>query len=115
MTIASVVLIILGLSLFEGVSSVDNAVINAEVLAGMSRRGRREVRNPFFLPANRFLHLRPAQSGVFSCSTASAIYARKVPYVYQKGVTSAALKSVLCATCQIPVFPSSSNIPPRIV
>jgi uncharacterized protein len=33
--------IIIGLSLFEAVSSVDNAIINAEVLATMSARGRR--------------------------------------------------------------------------
>jgi len=34
-------LTILGLSLFEIVSSIDNAVINAEVLGTMSKRGRR--------------------------------------------------------------------------
>jgi uncharacterized protein len=39
--IFSVVLIIVGLALFEGVSSLDNAVINAQVLATMSKRARR--------------------------------------------------------------------------
>jgi hypothetical protein len=37
----SAFVIIIGLSLFESVSSVDNAIINAEVLATMSARGRR--------------------------------------------------------------------------
>lgn len=41
MPLVSIVLTILGLSLFEGVSSIDNAVINAEVLSGMSAKGRR--------------------------------------------------------------------------
>ncbi len=41
MAILSAILVILGLSLFEGVSSIDNAVINAEVLSGMGERGRR--------------------------------------------------------------------------
>ncbi|MBI2623445.1 MAG: DUF475 domain-containing protein [Candidatus Liptonbacteria bacterium] len=36
-----IILTILGLSLFEIVSSIDNAVINAEVLGTMSARGRR--------------------------------------------------------------------------
>lgn len=36
-----IILAILGLSLFEIVSSIDNAVINAEVLGTMSARGRR--------------------------------------------------------------------------
>lgn len=35
------ILIILGLAVFEIVSSIDNAVINAEILATMSPRGRR--------------------------------------------------------------------------
>jgi hypothetical protein len=39
--IFSILLIIIGLSLFETVSSIDNAVINAEVLATMSQRARR--------------------------------------------------------------------------
>jgi hypothetical protein len=39
--ILSALIIIIGLSLFETVSSVDNAVINAEVLASMSHRARR--------------------------------------------------------------------------
>lgn len=37
----SALLIIIGLSLFETVSSVDNAIINAEVLSTMSKRARR--------------------------------------------------------------------------
>ena len=41
MHIANAILIILGLALFEIVSSIDNAVINAEVLHTMSPRGRR--------------------------------------------------------------------------
>ena len=38
--IFSALLIILGLSLFETISSVDNAIINAEVLSTMSKRAR---------------------------------------------------------------------------
>ena len=41
MDIVSIVVTVLGLSLFETVSSADNAIINAEVLAGMSARARR--------------------------------------------------------------------------
>lgn len=41
MDIASIILIVLGLVLFEIVSSIDNAVINAEVLSTMSQRARR--------------------------------------------------------------------------
>ena len=41
MGIFSVVLIILGLSLFEIITSVDNAIINAEVLSTMGQRARR--------------------------------------------------------------------------
>src|SRR3989339_2125301 len=37
----SMLLIILGLGLFETVSSIDNAIINAEVLSGMSPKARR--------------------------------------------------------------------------
>lgn len=37
----SIILIILGLSLFEIIISVDNAIINAEVLSTMSKRGRK--------------------------------------------------------------------------
>jgi len=40
-TVTAIVITVLGLSLFETVSSVDNAIINAEVLSGMSARGRR--------------------------------------------------------------------------
>lgn len=41
MDVGSVILIVLGLTLFEVVSSIDNAVINAEVLATMQPRARR--------------------------------------------------------------------------
>src|SRR3989338_2842722 len=37
----TIILTVLGLSLFEIVSSIDNAVINAEVLGTMSKRGRK--------------------------------------------------------------------------
>src|SRR3989344_2512106 len=41
MDIGSIALTIVGLSLFEIISSVDNAVINAEVLSTMSKKARR--------------------------------------------------------------------------
>ncbi len=41
MDILSIVLIVAGLILFETISSVDNAVINAEVLSTMSQKARR--------------------------------------------------------------------------
>ncbi len=41
MNIVFIVLTILGLSLFEVITSIDNAIINAEVLQGMSKRARR--------------------------------------------------------------------------
>jgi hypothetical protein len=41
MEIFSIILIIIGLILFETISSIDNAVINAEVLSTMSHRARR--------------------------------------------------------------------------
>ncbi len=41
MEIFSIILIIIGLILFETISSIDNAVINAEVLSTMSIRARR--------------------------------------------------------------------------
>ena len=41
MDLLSIVLIIIGLTLFETVTSIDNAVINAEVLSTMSMRARR--------------------------------------------------------------------------
>jgi len=41
MSVFSAILTILGLCLFEAVSSVDNAVINASVLTGMGQRSRR--------------------------------------------------------------------------
>ena len=37
----SAIFIVIGLSLFETISSVDNAIINAEVLSGMSKKARR--------------------------------------------------------------------------
>lgn len=40
MTLLFILLTIFGLSLFEIVTSVDNAIINAEVLSGMSKKGR---------------------------------------------------------------------------
>ncbi len=41
LNLLSMILIVIGLCLFEIVSSIDNAVINAEVLSGMSSKGRR--------------------------------------------------------------------------
>jgi hypothetical protein len=41
MNAASLILIVLGLGLFEAVSSFDNAIINAEVLSTMGKRGRK--------------------------------------------------------------------------
>jgi len=41
MEIVSVILIITGLCLFETISSIDNAIINAEVLSTMGERARR--------------------------------------------------------------------------
>jgi len=41
MAIGSMILIVLGLCLFEIISSIDNAVINAEVLSTMSPKARR--------------------------------------------------------------------------
>lgn len=41
MEIISIILIVVGLILFETISSIDNAVINAEVLSTMSQRARR--------------------------------------------------------------------------
>jgi hypothetical protein len=41
MEIFSIILIIVGLILFETISSIDNAVINAEVLSTMSQRARK--------------------------------------------------------------------------
>lgn len=41
MEIASIVMIVLGLCIFEVVSGIDNAVINAEVLSTMSAKARR--------------------------------------------------------------------------
>jgi uncharacterized protein len=41
MDILAIILTVAGLSLFEIITSIDNAVINAEVLSGMSQRARR--------------------------------------------------------------------------
>ena len=41
MDILSIILIIAGLCLFETITSIDNAIINAEVLSTMSQRARR--------------------------------------------------------------------------
>lgn len=41
MNLASIVLIILGLCLFETISSIDNAIINAEVLSTMGKKPRK--------------------------------------------------------------------------
>ncbi|MDD3136686.1 MAG: DUF475 domain-containing protein, partial [Methanoregula sp.] len=41
MDILSIVLVIAGLCLFETITSIDNAIINAEVLSTMSERARR--------------------------------------------------------------------------
>ena len=41
MTISTIIITILGLCLFEIISSIDNAVINAEVLGTMSKKGRK--------------------------------------------------------------------------
>src|SRR3989338_5909313 len=41
MEIVFIILTVLGLSLFEIITSIDNAIINAEVLGGMGKRARR--------------------------------------------------------------------------
>jgi uncharacterized protein len=41
MDISSIILIVLGLCLFETISSIDNAIVNAEVLSTMGQRARR--------------------------------------------------------------------------
>jgi len=41
MDITSAILIVLGLALFESITSIDNAIINAEVLQGVGARARR--------------------------------------------------------------------------
>lgn len=41
MEIFSILLIVFGLSLFEVITSIDNAIINAEVLSGMSNKARK--------------------------------------------------------------------------
>lgn len=40
MSILSIILTIVGLALFEGISSIDNAIINAEVLSKMNKKAR---------------------------------------------------------------------------
>lgn len=41
MNITTIILTVLGLSLFEIITSIDNAIINAEVLGGMSKKAQR--------------------------------------------------------------------------
>ncbi|MFA6386728.1 MAG: DUF475 domain-containing protein [Candidatus Paceibacterota bacterium] len=41
MTLSTIIITVLGLCLFEIISSIDNAVINAEVLGTMGKKGRR--------------------------------------------------------------------------
>lgn len=41
MTLSTIILVTLGLILFEVVTSIDNAIINAEVLTGMSKKARK--------------------------------------------------------------------------
>src|SRR6476659_9363672 len=41
MSIVFIVLTVLGLSLFEVITSIDNEIINAEVLGGMSKKAQR--------------------------------------------------------------------------
>ena len=41
MSLISIFLTIIGLALFEGISSIDNAIINAEVLSKMGKKARR--------------------------------------------------------------------------
>ncbi|MBM4314235.1 MAG: DUF475 domain-containing protein [Deltaproteobacteria bacterium] len=41
MDFTSAILIVLGLALFESITSIDNAIINAEVLQGVGKRARR--------------------------------------------------------------------------
>jgi hypothetical protein len=41
MGFASIILTVFGLCIFETITSVDNAIINAEVLSTMSPRGRK--------------------------------------------------------------------------
>lgn len=41
MNVSEMILVVLGLTLFEVISSIDNAVVNADVLATMSRPARR--------------------------------------------------------------------------
>ncbi len=50
MTMFSIIITVVGLALFETVSSIDNAVINAEVLSTMGKKARR-----FFLTWGLFL------------------------------------------------------------
>jgi hypothetical protein len=41
MDITSAIFIVLGLALFESITSIDNAIINAEVLQGVQPRARK--------------------------------------------------------------------------
>ena len=53
------IVIILGLTLFEAISSIDNAVVNAEVLGTMSERWRRGflLYGIFFAVFNQFFQV----------------------------------------------------------
>jgi hypothetical protein len=41
MPILTIIMTVAGLCLFETISSIDNAIINAEVLSGMGKKSRR--------------------------------------------------------------------------
>lgn len=41
MNLISILLVVAGLSVFETISSIDNAIINAEVLSTMRKKARR--------------------------------------------------------------------------
>ena len=43
MDILSMILVVVGLIIFETISSIDNAVINAEVLSTMSQKSKKMV------------------------------------------------------------------------
>ena len=49
MEIFSIILTVVGLIIFETISSIDNAVINAEVLSTMSQRARKMVPDLWFI------------------------------------------------------------------
>ena len=43
MGLSEIIVVVLGLMLFEAISSIDNAVVNADVLVGMSEKWRKWV------------------------------------------------------------------------